>query len=61
MTPNETWSSQNPLRSLDEWDDDVLRRYPTLDANSAKRVSGSRKPDEFRVYTDDTEPGVREF
>jgi inositol oxygenase len=49
-----------PLKSLEEWDDFVATRYgeptelPALE-NSDKRA------DEFRNYSDDTPPRVREF
>lgn len=38
-----------PLKSLDDWDDDVRRRYPEPDAKG------------FRDYGDDARDGVREF
>lgn len=41
-----------PLTSLDDWEDDVLRRYPTPDASTAN---------EFRNYEADTRPCVKEF
>ena len=40
-----------PLSSLDDWEEDLLRRYP--DVNAPKN--------EFRKYSADTKPGVREF
>lgn len=44
-------NSDNPLASLDEWDDDVRRRYPNT----------KRAPAEFRDYREGTRDGVREF
>jgi len=41
---------QGPLESLEQWDDFVKERY---DPN--------RTRDEFRKYTDETPPVVREF
>jgi inositol oxygenase len=38
----------SPLRSLDEWEDDLLERYPTKDHR-------------FRDYESDVRPTVREF
>jgi inositol oxygenase len=45
-----TVNAQNPLESLEQWDDFVKDRY---DPGKAK--------EEFRVYDDSTPPGVREF
>lgn len=42
-----------PLQFLDEWEEDVKRRYPDKD-------SGKRK-EEFRNYEQDSRPTVREF
>jgi len=39
--------SSEPLSSLDEWEDDLLRRYPARDT--------------FRDYAAEARPGVREF
>ena len=39
--------SSEPLSSLDEWEDDLLRRYPARDT--------------FRDYAAEVRPGVREF
>lgn len=41
-----------PLRSVDEWDDDVARRYPDTTPKSRE---------EFRDYENTTRPSVREF
>ncbi len=48
-----------PLRDLDEWDDDVRRRYPQAAGTDAQ--PGDGQPDGFRNYGDDTRDGVREF
>lgn len=40
-----------PLESLDEWEDDLLRRYPQNDKGT----------DEFRNYEAEARPSVREF
>ena len=46
---------ENPLQSLDQWDDDLLRRYPKQpDANQGNTS------EEFRSY-DDAPDHVREF
>ncbi|YCM44504.1 inositol oxygenase family protein [Verrucomicrobiaceae bacterium 227] len=43
-------SESTPLADLDEWEDDLLRRYPEEKAK-----------DEFRDYDAEARPGVREF
>ncbi|KAA5543123.1 inositol oxygenase [Roseiconus nitratireducens] len=47
-----------PLDNLDQWEDDLLRRYP--EGSSALRES-QKSATEFRNYESDTRPGVREF
>ena len=49
--PDDT-SSQNPLSSLDDWDDDVRNRYSEGDSNQS---------DGFRDYGDQVRDSVREF
>jgi inositol oxygenase len=44
-----------PLESLDQWEDDLLRRYPRDDGN------GTKPREAFRDYAADVRPGVREF
>ena len=47
--------TQNPLSHPDEWEDDLLRRYPDPD-------SGSGKADhQFRDYDAEARPSVKEF
>src|SRR5262245_60648154 len=53
--------TDNPLRSLDEWDEDVLRRYPAGESTPGEAVSTKRAPAEFRDYSEGTRDGVREF
>jgi inositol oxygenase len=50
----------NPLRSLDEWDDFLKERYPAAGAASVLAHS-ARKEEEFRNHSTDTRPGVVEF
>lgn len=45
--------SRSPLADLDEWEEDLLRRYP--------EESGSAQDRKFRDYDADARPGVREF
>ncbi|MFK8110809.1 MAG: inositol oxygenase family protein [Rubripirellula sp.] len=52
MQPDE----QQPLESVDEWEDDLLRRYP----NSAEDA-GAKEKDQFRDYDAPEAAGVREF
>mgnify|MGYP003315713041 CR=1 FL=1 len=47
-------TNQNPLSSLEDWEDDILRRYPDPEI--------LKKKDEFRNYQDsDRDSSVREF
>lgn len=44
--------SANPLRNLDDWDDDVVARYPQ---------PGQKAKEDYRNYDDPGRDGVREF
>jgi inositol oxygenase len=46
----------NPLGSLDEWEDDVLQRYPDPEA-----IAKEKSKDEYRNYDDPSRDTVREF
>ncbi|HEX6426916.1 MAG TPA: inositol oxygenase family protein [Niastella sp.] len=46
----------NPLGSLDEWEDDVLQRYP-----DPETIAKEKSKDEYRNYDDPTRDTVREF
>ena len=46
----------NPLAGLDEWEDDVLRRYP-----DAETIATSKSTGEFRNYEKPVRDTVREF
>jgi len=53
---------QNPLRSLDEWDDDVKLRYPAPQPEDGHEPAVDRSEEEaFRDYGDDVRDGVRDF
>ena len=39
--------AENPLSSLDDWDDDVLRRYP-----EDREPGNAKQTEEFRSYGD---------
>ena len=46
----------NPLGSLDEWEDDVLKRYP-----DPETIAKEKSKDEYRNYDDPSRDTVREF
>lgn len=49
--------NNQPLRSLDEWEDDLLRRYPPVGSEPVQTASGGS----FRNYAAEARPSVREF
>jgi inositol oxygenase len=53
---NLSGGSLAPLSNLDEWENDVLRRYP--DPSS---INEDKKAEEFRNYGETEKDGVREF
>jgi inositol oxygenase len=53
---NLSGGSLTPLSNLDEWENDVLRRYP--DPSS---INEDKKAEEFRNYQETEKDGVREF
>lgn len=59
--PNHQQHPDGPLHSLDEWEDDVLRRYPTSESMSPPTIASGQTEEEFRNYGDDVRPAVREF
>ena len=48
-----------PLRDLEQWDDDVIRRYP--DAASHMAPGSAKAREAFRDYRADVKPHVAEF
>jgi inositol oxygenase len=57
MVADDRGSNPNPLSNLEEWDDDLRRRYAQPDW-----VESAEKPaDNFRNHTADVRPTVREF
>lgn len=46
----------NPLGSLDEWEDDVLQRYP-----DPETIAKEKSKDEYRNYEDPSRDTVKEF
>jgi inositol oxygenase len=53
---NLSGGSSTPLSNLDEWENDVLRRYP--DPSS---INEDKKAEDFRDYQKTEKDGVREF
>lgn len=54
MSPKDEHDRSNaPLASLDEWEDDLLRRYP--------QPASQAEPQAFRAYQAEARPSVREF
>ncbi|MDT3402159.1 inositol oxygenase family protein [Mucilaginibacter terrae] len=49
-------SEVNPLASLDDWEDDVLNRYPDPES-----IATSRSTEEYRQYDDPARDTVKEF
>lgn len=49
-------SHDKPLASLDEWEDDLLRRYP-----KPAEATGAQPLDRFRNYDAEARPSVKEF
>src|SRR6478609_11694619 len=47
---------QNPLSSLDEWEDDLLQRYPDPES-----IAKDKTTEEFRNYDNPERDTVREF
>lgn len=53
---NQDYTYSSPLKSLDEWEDDLLRRYPQPDA-----IAKDKEVDAFRNYEEPARDTVREF
>ncbi len=66
MTHDPSSDTKRPLSSLDQWDDDVKRRYPEpapsddCDTPPAAQPK-KKKPSEFRNYRAEARPSVKEF
>lgn len=58
MSPADNELPLDPLEDLDEWDDDVRRRYPPP---TEQPTAGDKRPEGFRDYIAETRPGVKEF
>jgi len=59
MKPNQinaAKESNGPLQNLDEWEDDVLNRYPDPSV-----INQDKKEEKFRNYEETVKDGVKEF
>jgi inositol oxygenase len=56
-------NESNPLGSLDEWEDDLLRRYPQSTEQNGPQDGPSHQQDgkSFRNYAAEARPSVKEF
>ncbi len=54
-------NDDHPLSNLDQWEQDLRRRYPSPPKEPSPFVDPEKKESEFRNYDADTRPGVREF
>jgi inositol oxygenase len=53
---NFTTSETSPLQSLDEWEDDVIKRYPDPDT-----ITSNKTKEDFRNYESPVRDTVKEF
>ncbi len=53
---NRSSKEANPLANLDEWEEDLLQRYPDPDS-----IATAKKSEEYRTYDESTQDHVREF
>lgn len=58
MTQSKELDADRPLDDLDQWEDDLRRRYPKP---AAEPSAASKKPAEFRDYRAEAKPQVKEF
>ncbi|MCP4190056.1 MAG: inositol oxygenase [Planctomycetaceae bacterium] len=61
MRRNSLVSRSEPLQDLDDWQDDVRRRYPTPESGSFNPTDPDKSPNQFRDYRAEARPCVREF
>lgn len=54
--PTPSFNESNPLQSLDQWEDDLLLRYPEADS-----IAKGKNTDEYRNYDNPERDTVREF
>jgi len=48
--------NQNPLKNLDQWEEDILIRYP-----DPTTINADKKEEQFRNYEETEKDGVKEF
>ncbi|MDN3585948.1 inositol oxygenase family protein [Pedobacter aquatilis] len=48
--------NQNPLKNLDQWEEDILTRYP-----DPANINADKKEEQFRNYEETEKDGVKEF
>ncbi len=53
--------SNNPLESLDNWEDDLLRRYPQPETQMTATMQTASQAANFRNYDAEARPCVKEF
>jgi len=53
---NPAEENSSPLQNLDEWEKDVLERYP-----DPSKINQDKKEEEFRNYEETAKDGVKEF
>ena len=56
-----TVPNAKPLASLDEWEEDVKDRYPEPGVPAFQATDPDKKKEQFRDYTKNARPSVREF
>jgi len=56
-------SEHSPLNDLDEWEDDLLRRYPepANDTSRSEFTDAEKKKEQFRDYDAEARDSVKEF
>lgn len=54
-------TTAGPLDGLDQWEDDLRRRYPAPGAAKPQAANGAKSREEFRDYRAEARPEVREF
>ena len=53
---NKTYPEASPLKSLDEWEEDLLLRYP-----DPASIAEEKKTEEYRNYDSPARDSVKEF
>jgi len=62
ISPNQP-NEHSPLNDLDEWEEDLLRRYPEADGEQKRSVftDAEKQKEEFRDYDAEARDSVKEF